>query len=215
MVLKTLFADSGYEVHDWPAKDRFIPSVRVVKNGIDKVLDIDLEVFANDQFWETNYDKLKTLFVNGIVFPTGKTLTKVDVEEFIELSYPFLTPSEKAIKLLEFINSKTKFDGDAIGISFRTVSLDQWWRYCYLKNDDEFFFYLETLKQLGHIDWQVQHSDGYSNVSLTLSGLEQVIKSQETKTSKYCFVAMSFDDKLVSVYENGIFPLYNKPASVP
>ncbi len=157
-------------------------------------------------FWESISEKVKTLLFKRIKFEEKTYSNEQELLEFIERNYPKLTPNEKLRSVLEHIHGLTKFDGDAVDVEIANdIVRSEVWRKYYFANTEEFVFYIENLENQGLISYK-RADDSFLNLTMTLAGLTAVIKIQEEKSSRYCFVAMSFDSSLVSIYNDAILP---------
>ncbi len=216
MELENLFKEAGYEVAILTKNgDREIFHFVISKKGFEKIFDIGKRTLVGDDFWKSKRELLRTLINNNIFFPENIVLDKAEIETFIDLNFPKQTPSEKAIRVLELINSKTSYDGEGIDVKYVELEGEEWWRHAFLKNIEEFMFYLEALNKMGYIEWQVETSDGFHDVKLTITGLDKIITFQQNKISKYCFIAMSFDNDLTDLYDKGIEPALLQTGFIP
>ncbi len=158
------------------------------------------------EFSDQEYDDLDTLFRNNI-WPQNQTLTtSEDILAFIRLNYPDRSPISKADRLLHYIQRQSRYDGDYVSVQDFYLQGNHQWKSLFLNDQAEFTFYLSYLIRNDFLESKEFGKEGISYVRLTVKGIEKVIEIQQTLNSKSCFVAMSFDETLRSVYEKGIHP---------
>jgi hypothetical protein len=151
---------------------------------------------------------LKGLLYNGIWI---EKLTRVNgalLENLINENNILQTPKEKIEALFQYIFKIQEFDGQTIDFD-KTKLLDEFgdWNKFYFKCHEEFVFYVEQFQTLGLAIVNVLRSkDGVAlrNITLTLEGLRYYNEINEGSDSNICFVAMSFDSELNSVYIDAI-----------
>ena len=117
--------------------------------------------------------------------------------------------------MLEYLYKRTSYDGQVLDLDLQSELFDtEVWRKYYLLNSDEFEFYIKNLKNQGLISYK---DAKYVLVQLyiTLDGLTKIIAQQESENSRECFVAMSFDDTLKSIYTNAIQPAIIETGFLP
>jgi len=84
----------------------------------------------------------------------------------------------------------------------------------YFDNSDEFLFYIENLKEQGLVSYDTA-GNSYISFRITLAGLTALLKINEQKNSRICFVAMSFDKELEYVYDQAILPALTETGFIP
>lgn len=167
--------------------------------------------FENDLLYSYQIDQkyaesLKTIFFNKIFFPKDAKVDKDYLYGFIELVFADKTPNYKILSLLEHIRRQMLFDGDSIDLNDAESSLpNEYWRASYMNNLKEFEFYMEAIYEMGYIKYELAQG-AYFDIRFTLSGLNQVIQLISEKMTKICFVAMSFEDEMFKIYNEGIRP---------
>lgn len=207
MELNKIFQELSFKTREFPNKEKLdFLFLWVTKGTFEITFSIHLKLYMDDDFWKKNREQLKTLFKNNIFFSTQIDIKKDDIIKFIESNYPYLSPGDKAIKLLEYINTMTSYDGEKIDIDLKEINENEEWRLTYHKNIDEFEYYIEVLKQMGYIDWSNEIHSGYLGLNLTLKGLEKIVINQQNKYSNYCFIGMSFDSDLENLFNEAIKP---------
>jgi hypothetical protein len=141
--------------------------------------------------------------------------TEEELLNFIEKNYIQYNPQEKLNNVLDYISSMIHYDGEAISISIaKDISEPQLWRKYYFENENEYLFYIENLRDQGLISYDT--GKGYLlNLKITLTGLTALLKINAQRTSRYCFIAMSFNSILEAVYDNGILPALNETGFLP
>jgi len=160
----------------------------------------------NSDFVEKNKYILKGLLINEkIPFPKPTKFFDNDILEkiIIDAQIP-RTPKSKLDNLILFLFDHQEFPGKEIDIKsgmnwiFTLSKL-------YFKNQQEYWFYLSTLKEKGLIDFIDTTSKSGSdaiNIKLTFQGLEFVMDLQEdTERSNNCFIAMSFSETTLPIRE--------------
>ena len=141
--------------------------------------------------------------------------TEEELLDFINRNYPRYTPEEKLNNVLQYISKLTQYDGQAISIYFNSsIVKPEVWRKYYFQNAEEFRFYLENLRSQGLISYDVSSGD-LLDLKIQLPGLTTLLKINERNNSRYCFVAMSFDDTLKHVYSEAILPALNETGFLP
>ena len=154
-----------------------------------------LHNFKISSFVKDNKHILKGLLYNE-KFQLPKEIRFIDnqvLENIINEAQIPLTPKEKLDGLILFLHEKQDFEGAPINYEFQN---NYFIHKLYLKNYDEFWFYLKTLKEMELVDFkEAIFKGGKEPVSLTLTykGLEYIIGLHESgEKSKNCFIAMSF-----------------------
>lgn len=166
----------------------------------------DVVNFNDPSFWGDNAEKINTLLHNRTKFEDKIYKNKEEVLAFIENNFPKYTPQEKLDNVHEYLHGLTSFDGQSINFDVQEHLIDnEIWRKYYFANKDEFIFYLENLEAQNLIKYDAV-DDAYLNLTLTLNGITKLMKINEIKNSRYCFVAMSFAKELEPVYDKAILP---------
>lgn len=160
----------------------------------------------NSEFVDENKYILQGLIINK-KFPYDdeeSTFNNYKLEKIIREANVPKSPKEKLDNLIMFLFSAQKFEGSEINIDSMGV-LDLVLQKLYFKNQEEYWFYLSTLKNLGFIDFiDASSKDGNDaiNIHLTYSGLEYVINLQESgEKSRKCFIAIWFTEKMAETRE--------------
>ena len=161
-------------------------------------------VLLYDFDWDSVYESIKTLLYNRIPFEQKLYSSGAEIHEFIESRTPRLSPQDKLDRVLELISNKAAFDGQKVLLDgAKEIEEDELWRRFYFVNAEEFYFYLENLIDDGYLSADRGKNRWY-NLSLKLKGLSKILRITESKNSKIAFVAMSFDQTLVPIFENAI-----------
>ena len=138
----------------------------------------------------------------GIAIPM---LTSSFLEEVIK-TLPNYSPLEKQNKLLKAIEQLTDYPGkEVVLIPEHELSL------AWAENVEEFKYYIKSLMGRGLIEISNAEkrtlADPLYPMIITAVGWEHLEKDETNLASKtQAFVAMSFDESLLSVYENAIAP---------
>lgn len=174
----------------------------------------------NSEFVESNKYILRGLLLND-KFPISKEDRFYDndkLEKIIREAQIPKTPKNKLESLIITLFENQKYAGAAISLR----NLGKWelvLNKLYFQNQDEYWFYLNTLKEYGFITFiDVSSKDGNDaiDIKLTYQGLEYIINLQESgENSKNCFIAMSFSETTLeiravikrAVRESGFDPL--------
>jgi len=157
----------------------------------------------NSQFVEDNKYVLQGLIVNDkFHYDRNKAVYDNDrLEKIIQEAIIPKTPKEKLDRFINLLFSLQRFEGSEIQFdSFESHELLL--RKLYFKNNQEYWFYLSTLKDYGFITFRdASSNDGNDaiNIRLTYRGLEYVINLHESGgQSKKCFIAMQFSDTMAA-----------------
>lgn len=153
----------------------------------------------NSSFVETNKFILKGLMLND-KFPISKEDWFYDnekLEKIIKEAQVPKTPKNKLDNLILNLFEYQKYAGAEIDLN----ELDEWnftLYKLYFQNQEEYWFYLNTLKEFGFITFMdVSSTNGNDafDIRLTYQGLEYIINLQESgENSNICFIAMSFSE---------------------
>jgi len=181
---------------------------------------MDFDLFTNEKFWNSNREKIKSLLYNGIWLTHG--FRRETVENFIEHNYPIKLPSQKLDDLLEYFHSLTHYEGEATTFP-KDLIAGELWRKFFFTNGAEAEFYVRALQKQDLISLE-DTKDGIHQFSITIDGLNRIVKLSESKNSRFCFVAMSFAEEMEEVYsdaiasairESGFEPIRIKDESIP
>lgn len=174
----------------------------------------------NSVFVEKNKYILKGLLINE-KFPFPKDIQFFDnerLEKIINEAQIPRTPKSKLDNLILYLYENQDYPGKAIDLRKKN-SWELTLNKLYFKNHQEYWFYLNTLREHGLIDFiDASSKDGNDaiDIKLTFHGLEFVIDIQENgEKSNNCFIAMSFSDASLkirdtikkAVRESGFEPL--------
>lgn len=153
----------------------------------------------NSDFVENNKYILKGLLLND-KFPISKQHEFYDnsiLEKIIKEAQIPKTPKNKLDSLIITLFENQKYAGAEIDLK----NLGEWnivLNKLYFQNHEEYWFYLNTLKEYGFISFMDASSmDGNDaiDIKLTYQGLEYIINLQESgENSNNCFIAMSFSE---------------------
>jgi hypothetical protein len=154
--------------------------------------------------WEhsrTLSKKNKTIF-SGLIrnkkWPLAKDVTigESDLENVINSSdYP-RTPKEKLDNLFLYFFSQQQYEGESVDP--RDIITYSLYSTLYFNTADEYRFYLRSLKETGYIELS-EYQGNIHGVMITFKGLNHAIQLQEeNRSSINCFIAMSFDQTMVS-----------------
>ena len=200
-ILSELNLDADYEPSDDSAGFLFVCVRDQSKNELSR-FKIEKSFLVSRSLTDDQREKLKTLFYNNIWPIKDSVLKGKDVGDFIDSNYPPNTPLEKQERVLDYIRSLSTYDGE--GVDYKFPDMDQLWRKAYVKNEDEFRFYFDSLEDGGLLKVLEKFPGLYQGITLTVSGLNKLVTLDEKKRSKTCFVAMSFSEELKPIYEQAI-----------
>jgi len=160
----------------------------------------------NSDFVEKNKYILKGLLINE-KFPFPQDIPFFDndkLEKIINEAQIPRTPKDKLDNLILYLYENQEIPGESINIKDKTnweIVLNK----LYFQNHQEYWFYLNTLKEQGlitFIDASSKDGNDAIDIKLTYYGLEYIIDLQESgEKSKYCFIAMSFSDTALKTRE--------------
>lgn len=205
---KEFFSIPGLEVHEIMNSKSGEPGLlfKSTKGYFSTVLEWESFELNSEQFWSRIAPKINSLLFNRVKFEDKVYTSEEELEAFIESNYPQNSPKEKLNDVLEFVYSLQTYDGEPRNLSILgDIITPEVWRRYYFANESEFLFYLENLKSQGLVEYEPTE-DSFLSLKLTLTGLTEILKIKEAKSSLFCFVAMSFDPALEEVYNQGILP---------
>lgn len=175
----------------------------------------DSSELNSESFWKSISEKISSLVYNRVKFEDKIYKTKSELLAYITSVYPNYTPDVKLNLVLEYISGLTEFEGQKINLNIieSVFNLEVWRRY-FFNNAHEFLFYIENLRDQNLITYE-DADYVFLNLQITLKGLTALLKINEQKTSRICFVAMSFDVALENVYDQAIVPALSATGFVP
>jgi len=141
----------------------------------------------------------RELFEYNSPEPELDVLAEQNQIDVIIQSYKKKSINDKLENLIRFIAKHTNYYGEKVNIDFRK---DFPITYSKATNEIRNIYYL--CRKLNFIEFEGIHSDE-QQASLTLLGWQKSEEIKESdKFSKKCFVAMSCNEELREIYENGI-----------
>ncbi|MBD1387753.1 hypothetical protein IDJ75_20895 [Mucilaginibacter rigui] len=155
--------------------------------------------------------KLKLLLNRKVAFDKSIIYNSTNIDAFLDINLPKLFPEDKINNLLEYIHSKTLYDGESILFKFGD---SQMLSDLYFQNEEECIFYVATAENKELIN-RGKYSTTASYISLIVEGLTKIINNSEIKMSKQCFVAMSFDDDMNIIFNEAISPAIKQCGFAP
>jgi hypothetical protein len=170
--------------------------------------------FDDEPFWEVIHYKIQNLLYKRVLFPDQVFTSPEEFAAFVHAHHPTLTPQEKLDAVLEYIHSKTEFDGQKLYIYYSDLEYEDAFRALYLKNAGELVYYLQMLREDGYLSFPEDHQL-LNGAFITIKGLNKLLTIQEKKNSRICFVAMSFSPELENVYTHAIAPAITENGFVP
>lgn len=214
---KSLFRIPQIEVFDIVDQKTGSPNL-LFRNSNEKfatVLKWDSLELNDLSFWRSIANRINTLLYNRLKFEDKYYTTKDELLDFIDTNFPKYTPQEKLNIVLAYFSGLTRFEGQRLKIDIdRDILEKEIWRRFYFDNSDEFLFYIENLKEQGLVSYDTA-GNSYISFRITLAGLTSLIKINEQKNSRICFVAMSFDKELEYVYDQAILPALTETGFIP
>ncbi|MGI4020865.1 MAG: hypothetical protein ACRYFA_05110 [Janthinobacterium lividum] len=163
-----------------------------------------------EQVLKPNINKFFSIISNGAKPESHTEYNESKLNEFIESYYLLLTPEEKLDSVLEYISKSTLFDGQSVEVKIpNKITIAK----LYFNNSNEWSFYLENAREQGYIKRQQRGMASANDTTvstpkynLTVSGLSRLIKINEIKASRFCFVAMAFTAEMNLIYSEAIEP---------
>jgi hypothetical protein len=212
-VLDKIFSELNYKVDFKPDSSRSYYTVYIDRESENIGFFVaSSEILFLDKIEEKHYEELKTLFDNE-VFPKDKPInTLIDLQDFIEHNYPDRSPEAKADRVLAYLHRTSKYDGDQIYAGELLSPHYNNWRRMFLYNQVEASFYIRYLSTCGFLEIATGSPEF---VTLTVQGLERIIKVNEITISRTCFVAMSFSEELRSIYDEAVAPAIRESGFEP
>jgi nucleoside 2-deoxyribosyltransferase/DNA-directed RNA polymerase subunit RPC12/RpoP len=144
----------------------------------------------------------------------GEDITAIGEDEILQ-SLPNYSVSEKQLILLQNIERKSKHPGDYVSLNWNFDCPLAW-----AESEWEFRFYVDSLEQRNLLKPSDYPSRGDGrirrSVSITSQGFDFLEKNRRNFEEKtQCFVAMSFDKEMDSVWLNAIKPAIEKAGYRP
>ena len=207
-LLEDILKDIGYEhPHVINGENSSFTKILIRKSQFEIICCIAV---ANSLLYNENLDedtcvKLKTLLFNNIWFKDGSELNDEKLKAFIEENYPSNNPDEKIFRVLNYIRSHTKFDGQKLHVNSIDLYSEDAVMKLYMYNHKEIDFYVQSLRELGYVNYETSLDHYFHQLYITTTGLNKLIVENEKINSKDCFVAMSFDKSMREIYDDGIF----------
>jgi len=149
-----------------------------------------------------------SIFSNGTKFNNAIVYNEQSLTDFIETNYVQLSPDAKLNGVLEYISQQTTYDGQSK--EFPTPPLLKIVQ-MYFYNASEWAFYFQSAVSQEFVSKrQIGLREAGQTVkfvyALTVKGLSRLITVTEGKSSKFCFIAMAFEDDMFNVVEQAIKP---------
>lgn len=208
------FQDIGFNIQQIePAEyEALVDSYRVTnKNTGWSTLLKWQEINDNQAYWQSISERLRLILENEIGFDKTKVYKIESLSQFIDANNPILTPDEKLNNILDYIRKQTSYDGEAIAIYYADPKVLKALKFI---NKEECVFYFTTAVKKGLLESAPINS--WANyLSLTTDGLNRLIVEIQSKESRYCFVAMSFDKELNDIYTNAIESAITNSGFIP
>jgi len=153
-------------------------------------------------------ERLFAVFSNGGRLKHGVIYNKDTLLGFIEANYVYLTPDAKLNTILEYISSRTTFDGEKLQMQTpHPIFITQ----MYFHNAREWRFYVDSaVAQSLVVKQQMSQLEPEASVkytyALTVNGLTRLINITQGDNSIYAFIAMAFTDDMFQVLAEAIKP---------
>lgn len=157
----------------------------------------------NSPFVEDNKHILLGLIAHKKFTPKPKHfLDNKELEKIIKTAIIPNTPRAKLDNLLLSLYEIQEREGNIVNFHSKNT-VDYFAITTYLRNYNEFVFYLKALVEMGYLTGKftkTKDGESFSDISLTFQGFEQVVSLQENgEKSKNCFIAMSFSDDVTEI----------------
>lgn len=134
----------------------------------------------------------------------GVKITSDNYKEIIE-SIPDYSPVEKQLFLLRALKRKTEYYGQDVKIKVQSDYPMAW-----SKNEEEFYFHITELIDNDYI-YKGKAIGGFSLLKITTDGWSYLDENEQAVTLlNQAFIAMSFNDELLDVWNKGIKPAVEK-----
>lgn len=159
----------------------------------------------NSEFVESKKYILKGLLINGLFpFKRWDYINNEFLEKIInEASIP-KSPREKLDNLILTLFEMQTCDGGKIDVKKNNPIWAEFIYKLYFKNHTEYWFYLNSLKTKGLVDFvelaNKEMGPDTNFIRFTFLGLDYVMEIQDDgENSKRCFIAMSFGDGMDNI----------------
>jgi nucleoside 2-deoxyribosyltransferase len=191
VVTEGFYKDFGKKGYQW-----YYP------HGIDFLMIVEDDLYYEQDFWDSNRTAIYFLVENGI-WPNGKMVDKPMLEALISSSGIPVTPLEKMEELLSYLSKNHKHFGERFSLHRENYELIV--RKLGLINPEELEGLIWESAKCGLLEIMTEHDNGVVLI-LSLKGWELAEKRDKGKQSKIVFVAMSFDEEMFKIYNEGIEP---------
>ena len=163
---------------------------------------VDQELYENGQYWKINRTSIYYLVENGI-WPNGKMVDKSILEALISSSGVPKSPFEKMEEILSYISRNQKHFGE--WFSFNSKEYEFIVRSTGVYNSDELEEIIKESSNYGLLEIKAEHSNGM-DVILSLKGWELADERNQGKQSKTAFIAISFQEEMIKVFNEWMRP---------
>ena len=162
----------------------------------------EADLFHDVAYWQMNKTAIFYLIENGI-WPKGKMVDKPMLELLISSSGIPITPWEKIREILSYLISIQGHFGE--WLQFLREQYTEIARKTGLANGDEFKALMEEGERYQLLEIKGPSRDGMI-IILSLKGWDLAKERNEAKESKIVFVAMSFEEEMIKIYNHWIEP---------
>tara|TARA_R110002049_G_C9178388_1_gene563401 strand:+ start:34981 stop:35907 length:927 start_codon:yes stop_codon:yes gene_type:complete len=154
----------------------------------------------NSKFIESNKHIIQGLILNNKFEyePENTIYTNERLETIIKQADVPKTLKRKLDNLISYLSNLQEYQGSLIKIIF-DEKFELVVKKLYFKNSNEILFFLDTLDDLGMINFtnNIGFGINFLEIKFSFKGLEYVIDIEESgDNSKNCFIAMSFSESM-------------------
>lgn len=179
-----------------------------------KVLVVTDELFNNRDLWKRYRREIEYLIFNDLWPKNFRMVDSETLEALISSSGVPKSPMEKLREVIFHFKSGSSYFGQSIDAQ-KNHSFDiPLIKKTGVLNYSELARILYSGIELGFLKDEGITKMSYS-VSLTLKGWEEAEKLESRKTSKIAFVAMSFDQEMIQIYNDWIEPAIKESGFEP
>lgn len=154
---------------------------------------------VSKEYWDNIGSKVIAVLSNGAKLDPNIFYDTVSLIKFVDTNFRKLLPEEKLDSVLEYFAKRVSFDGQSVILNTPTDNVANSF---YFANANEWLYYLDNAIKRGFLTTEQDTYNIYHK--LTIEGLNKLAVIQEKTNSRFCFVAMSFDDSMFEIYENVI-----------
>lgn len=172
---------------------------------------VEEELYYDQPFWDSNRPGIYYLIENG-KWPGSKMIYRSMIDSMLSSSGVPRSPLEKIDELVMYVAGKSGFYGDQVTLASRDY--ESYVRKIGLVNSDELEALIRESSNFGFLEIKGSTKMAIST-ALTLKGWEIARDKKQERQSNTVFVAMSFDQEMIQVYNNWIEPAIKESGFEP